>query len=101
MVWNKGLAGMTLEAKATQEVAGPLGVALQDRGIKDPDELEAVFAAMTRRSPGCFPCISRSGRQFPAEADSRILGDQSLAGDIRKQRMGRSSRSHILSAELR
>jgi ABC-type uncharacterized transport system substrate-binding protein len=34
MVWNKGNAGMALEAKATQEVAGPLGVALQDRGVK-------------------------------------------------------------------
>ena len=54
MVWNKGLAGMTLEAKATQEVAGPLGVALQDRGIKDPDELEAVFAAMTKDRPDAF-----------------------------------------------
>ena len=54
MVWNKGLAGMTLEAKATQEVAGPLGVALQDRGIKDPNELEAVFAAMTKDRPDAF-----------------------------------------------
>jgi putative ABC transport system substrate-binding protein len=36
MVWNKGNAGMALEAKATQEVAGPLGITLQDRGVKDP-----------------------------------------------------------------
>ena len=54
MLWNKGNAGMALEAKATQEVAGPLGVTLQDRGVKDPDELEVVFAAMTKDRPDAF-----------------------------------------------
>jgi ABC-type uncharacterized transport system substrate-binding protein len=44
MLWNKGNAGMNLEAKATQEVAAPLAVALQDRGVKDPNELDTVFA---------------------------------------------------------
>jgi putative ABC transport system substrate-binding protein len=54
MLWNKGNAGMALEAKATQEVAGPLAVALQDRGVKDPNELEAVFAVMTKDRPDAF-----------------------------------------------
>ena len=54
MLWNKGNAGMNLEAKATQEVAGPLGVALQDRGVKDPNELEVVFAVMTKDRPDAF-----------------------------------------------
>jgi putative tryptophan/tyrosine transport system substrate-binding protein len=54
MVWNKGNAGMNLEAKATQEVAGPLGVALQDRGVKDPNDLEVVFAVMTKDRPDGF-----------------------------------------------
>jgi putative ABC transport system substrate-binding protein len=54
MVWNKGNAAMTLEAQATQEVAGPLGVALQDRGIKDPTELGEIFAAMTKDRPDAF-----------------------------------------------
>jgi putative ABC transport system substrate-binding protein len=54
MLWNKGNAGMALEAKATQEVAGPLGVALQDRGVKDPNELEVVFAVMTKDRPDGF-----------------------------------------------
>jgi putative tryptophan/tyrosine transport system substrate-binding protein len=48
MLWNKGNAGMALEAKATQEVAVPLAVALQDRGITDASEIEAVFAAMSK-----------------------------------------------------
>ncbi len=54
MLWNKNNAGMALEARATQEVAGPLGVALQDRGIKDPNELEVVFAVMTKDRPDAF-----------------------------------------------
>src|SRR5919109_461968 len=54
MVWNKGNAGMNLEAKATQEVAGPLGVALQDRGGKDANELDTVFALMIKDRPDGF-----------------------------------------------
>ena len=54
MLWNKGNAGMALEAKATQEVAGPLGVTLQDRGVKDPNELDTVFALMIKDRPDGF-----------------------------------------------
>jgi putative ABC transport system substrate-binding protein len=54
MLWNKGNAGMALEAKATQEVARPLGVVLQDRGVKGPDELEMVFATLTKDRPDGF-----------------------------------------------
>jgi putative tryptophan/tyrosine transport system substrate-binding protein len=54
MLWNKGNAGMALEAKATQEVAGPLRVTLQDRGVKDPNELDAVFALMIKDRPDGF-----------------------------------------------
>ena len=54
MLWNKNNNGMALEAKATEEVAGPLGVALQDRGVKDPNELEVVFAVMSKDRPDAF-----------------------------------------------
>src|SRR5205809_6668370 len=54
MVWNKGNAGMALEAKATQDVAGLLGITLQDRGVKEPNELEVVFAVMTKDRPDGF-----------------------------------------------
>jgi putative ABC transport system substrate-binding protein len=54
MLWNKGNAGMALEAKATQDVAGPLGVSLQDWGVKDPSELDTVFALMTKDRPDGF-----------------------------------------------
>jgi putative tryptophan/tyrosine transport system substrate-binding protein len=52
--WNKSNAGMAIEAKATQEAAGQLGVALQDRGLKDPSEVEGVFEAMIKERPDGF-----------------------------------------------
>ena len=36
MLWNNGNAGMAIEAGKTREVARPLGITLQDRGVKDP-----------------------------------------------------------------
>ena len=54
MLWNKSNAGMALEAKATEEVAGPLGLALQDHGIKDADDLEGVFGVISKDRPDGF-----------------------------------------------
>lgn len=51
MLWNKSNAGMALEAKATLEVAGLLGVTLQDRGVQDASQLDTVFAIVSRDRP--------------------------------------------------
>jgi len=45
---------MAVEAKATQEAAGPLGVTLQDRGVKDTSEMEVVFEAINKERPDAF-----------------------------------------------
>ena len=54
MLWNKGNAGMALEAKTTQALADALALSLQDRGVKDPNELDTVFAVMTKDRPDGF-----------------------------------------------
>jgi len=54
MLWNKSNAGMALEAKATEDVAGPLGLALQDHGIKDANELDLAFGVITKERPDGF-----------------------------------------------
>ena len=54
MLWNKGNAGMALEAKKTQALAEALALSLQDRGVKDPNELDTVFAVMTKDRPDGF-----------------------------------------------
>jgi putative ABC transport system substrate-binding protein len=51
MLWNTGNAGMALEANATKELAGSLAVTVQDRGVKDPNELHVVFEAMSKERP--------------------------------------------------
>jgi putative ABC transport system substrate-binding protein len=51
MLWNKSNAGMALEAKATLKSADTLGVILQDRGMKDPTELETVLGTITKDRP--------------------------------------------------
>jgi putative ABC transport system substrate-binding protein len=58
MVWNKGNAGMALEAKATQDVAGPLGITLQDRGVKDPNELDVIFGVVSKDRPDGFLALT-------------------------------------------
>jgi putative ABC transport system substrate-binding protein len=52
--WNKSNTGMAIEAKATQEAAVPMGITLQDRGVKDPREMDTVFDAMSKERPDAF-----------------------------------------------
>lgn len=52
--WNKSNTGMAIEAKATQEAAVPMGIALQDRGLKDASELEVVLDTMNKERPDAF-----------------------------------------------
>ena len=85
MLWNKNNDGMALEARATQEVARPLGVALQDRGVKDPNELEVVFAVMTKDRPDGFLALMDPVLISLPEAYSRFFGKKSRTGDIPKQ----------------
>jgi putative tryptophan/tyrosine transport system substrate-binding protein len=54
MLWNNGNAGMALEAKKTQALAEALALSLQDRGVKDPNELDTVFSVMTKERPDGF-----------------------------------------------
>jgi len=54
MLWNNGNAGMALEAKKTQSLAEALALSLQDRGVKDPNELDTVFSVMTKDRPDGF-----------------------------------------------
>lgn len=52
--WNKSNTGMAVEAKATEEAAGLLGITLLDRGVKDASELDVVFEAMSKERPDAF-----------------------------------------------
>ncbi len=51
MIWNSSNPGMKLRARETVASAGPLGVTVQDRGVRDLDGLEGVFATLMRDRP--------------------------------------------------
>jgi putative ABC transport system substrate-binding protein len=51
MIWNSSNPGMKLRAKETVASAGPLGVRVQDRGVRDLDGLESVFATLIKDRP--------------------------------------------------
>jgi len=51
MLWNQDDLGMTLRYKASAEAAERLGVTVQALGVREPDDFEAAFAAMTREMP--------------------------------------------------
>lgn len=52
--WNKSNTGMAIEAQATQEAAVPMSITLQDRGVKDGNEMELAFDAMRKDRPDAF-----------------------------------------------
>src|SRR5919197_6067737 len=48
MLWNKSNPGMAARARETEDAAKRMGVAVQDRGAKDSDELDNVFTAVNK-----------------------------------------------------
>jgi len=69
--WNKSNTGMAIEAKATQEAAAPMGITLQDRGVKDPSEMELAFNAMSKERPDAFLALM----DIPLRAHQRRILD--------------------------
>jgi putative ABC transport system substrate-binding protein len=51
MLWNADDLGMTTRYKAAQSAAKTLGIAVQPLGVREPNDFEAAFAAMTRDKP--------------------------------------------------
>ncbi|MGH7064263.1 MAG: ABC transporter substrate-binding protein [Stellaceae bacterium] len=52
MLWNADDLGMTLRYKSAEAAAKNLGIAVQPLGVREPDDFDAAFAAMTRDKPG-------------------------------------------------
>jgi putative tryptophan/tyrosine transport system substrate-binding protein len=51
MLWNRGNPAMALGARGTEEAAKPMGIAVQDRGAQDPNELGRVFEELKKDRP--------------------------------------------------
>jgi len=51
MLWNRSSPAMALSARGTQEAAKPMGIAVQDRGAQDRQELDGVFGELKKDRP--------------------------------------------------
>jgi putative ABC transport system substrate-binding protein len=51
MLWNKSNPAMAFGAKGTQDAANAMKLAVQDRGARDPNELESVLTALKKDRP--------------------------------------------------
>jgi putative ABC transport system substrate-binding protein len=60
MLWNPNDLGMTQRYRAAAAAAASLGVAVQALGVREPDDFEAAFAAMTREMPNGILMVTDS-----------------------------------------
>src|SRR3979411_967684 len=51
MLWNKDDLGMTLRYEASAKVAQAIGITVQALGVREPDDFNEAFAAMTSDLP--------------------------------------------------
>jgi ABC-type uncharacterized transport system substrate-binding protein len=58
VVWNLEDRSMTLIAKQIQAAAPPLGVTIQPRGVRDPNDFGTVFVKMSHNRPDAIYTIA-------------------------------------------
>jgi len=51
MLWNVNNPAMATGAKGTREAASAMNITIQDRGARDPNELNGVFMALEKQRP--------------------------------------------------
>jgi putative ABC transport system substrate-binding protein len=58
MLWNAADLGMTLRYRSADDAARVLGVSVQTLGVREPEDFEDAFAAMTRERPDAILMVS-------------------------------------------
>jgi len=58
MLWNAADLGMTMRYKAAETAAKVLGVNVQTLGVREPNDFDEAFAAMTRSPPDAILMVS-------------------------------------------
>jgi putative tryptophan/tyrosine transport system substrate-binding protein len=58
MLWNEADSGMTTRYRSSAAAAQMLGVTVQPLGVREPEDFEAAFAAMTREPPDAILMVS-------------------------------------------
>ena len=60
MLWNKDDRGMTQRYDASAKAAQELGLTVQPLGVREPDDFNAAFAAMTNDTPDAILMVTDS-----------------------------------------
>jgi ABC-type uncharacterized transport system substrate-binding protein len=60
MLWNKDDLGMSLRYEASAKAAQGVGIIVQPLGVREPDDFNEVFGAMTRDPPDAILMVSDS-----------------------------------------
>jgi len=60
MLWNAADLGMTLRYRAAEDAARVLGIKVQTLGVREPNDFDEAFAAMTRQRPDAILMVSDS-----------------------------------------
>jgi putative ABC transport system substrate-binding protein len=58
MLWNADDLGMTIRYQSAAAAAQQLGVVVQPLGVREPDDFDQAFAAMTRELPDAILMVS-------------------------------------------
>src|SRR5271156_1444981 len=58
MLWNAADLGMTLRYRSAEDAARILGVKVHALGVREPDDFDNAFAAMTRERPDAILMVS-------------------------------------------
>jgi putative ABC transport system substrate-binding protein len=58
MLWNAADLGMTLRYRASEAGAQALGISVQALGVREPNDFDQAFAAMTRDMPDAILMVS-------------------------------------------
>ncbi len=58
MLWNAADLGMTLRYRASETGAQALGISVQALGVREPNDFDQAFAAMTRDMPDAILMVS-------------------------------------------
>ena len=60
MLWNKDDLGMSMRYEASAKAAAGVGITVQPLGVREPDDFNEAFAAMTRDPPDAILMVSDS-----------------------------------------
>ncbi len=76
--------GMSQRYDASAKAAREIGVVVQPLGVREPDDFNEAFAAMTREMPDAILMVSDALGGAQSQAGHHFAAESSRAGDIRR-----------------